>query len=55
VGVVDRNDSNILDTNRTVKEINIFVNKCIIIIIVVLILLSLRNCISLLDSADYQP
>jgi hypothetical protein len=27
MGVVNRNDSNKLDTNRTIKEISIFVNK----------------------------
>lgn len=54
MGVVNRNDSNKLDANRTVKEISVFVNKCVMFQ-GVLILLLLKNCFSLLDSADYQP
>jgi len=54
MGVVNRSDSNKLDTNRTIKEISIFVNKYIMFQDM-LVLLSLRNCISFLDSADYQP
>jgi hypothetical protein len=29
MGVVNRSDSNKLDTNRTIKEISIFVDKCV--------------------------
>jgi hypothetical protein len=29
MGVVNRSHSNKLDTNRTIREISIFVNKCV--------------------------